>query len=529
MKKKVLALVMACAMSVTLLAGCGSGSSSASKTSSADSASSGGTLTVSLASSPSKLDPIHYSGTYEGQIIEQVCDRLIEYNDDLTDFVPSLATKWKISDNGLKYVFTIRAGVHFQKGKYQNGREMTADDVAYSLNRSAQHSDNNRLSMLKEATVTGKNEVTCTLKTANSAFMAALTDAGNSILPKEEVEGWGDDFGTHLIGTGPFYLEKFQLDEQAVLTANSKYFVAAPKLKKLVFKFISDPTQAANALLTGEVDIATDLAGEAINTVSKSSSAKILKKEAMQINYIRFNMKKGPTANADVRKAMIEAVDFDAVRSALYQYDEVKAAYLPLPYGSWGYDSSLESLFPGYNEADAKALIKKAGYANGFEVNIYVSNNAQRKTLATLLQAYWKKIGIKAKVNVAEWGTFSDTVCSGNADVYAMSWAWYPDPYFFLNKLFSSSETTAIGNGAGYVSTEVDDFLQKAGEATNQTERAKYYSQAMKKTMEDYAGIYYADPYVIYGVNGRAQGFVQRADGILRFVTSDHNVSVTGK
>lgn len=513
-------------MTVALLAGCGSKSdTAASGSAKSSSESSSGTLTVSLSASPSKLDPIHYSGTYEGQIIEQVCDRLIEYNDDLSKFEPSLATKWKISKDGLNYVFTIRKGVHFQKGKYQNGREMTAEDVAYSLNRSAQHSDNNRLSMLKEAKVTGDYEVTCTLKNANSAFMAALTDAGNSIVPKEEVEGWGDNFGTHLIGTGPFYLSQFDLDEKAVLTANSKYFIAAPKVKKLVIKFITDSTQTANSLLTGEVDLATDLTGEAINTVGKADGFKLLKKEAMKVTYVRFGMKNGPTANADVRKAMIEAVNQPAMMKALYQYNEVKSAYLPLPYGSWGYDKSLESLVPSYNLEDAKALMKKAGYANGFDITFYSSN--KDSTLPTLLQAYWKKIGINMKIETCEWGTFSDTVCSGKADVYAMSWMWYPDPYFFLNKLFSSSETTAIGNGAGYVNSQVDALLDKASESTDQDERAQYYSQVLKTVTSAYTGIYYGVPYVIYGVNNRVKDFVQRADGTLRFVTADRNVSVT--
>lgn len=60
--------------------------------------------------------------------------------------------------------------------------------------------------MVIKAEATGDYEVTCTLKSANSSFLTALTDAGNAIVPKEEVEGWGDDFGNHLVGTGPFSL-----------------------------------------------------------------------------------------------------------------------------------------------------------------------------------------------------------------------------------------------------------------------------------------------------------------------------------
>ncbi len=97
----------------------------------------------------------------------------------------------------------------------------------------------------------------------------------------------------------------------------------------------------------GAVDLATQLSGEAINTVQNAGNGiELLKTEALKINYVRFNAQKGPTADPLVRKALIEAVDLDAVRTALYQYDEVEAAYLPLPYGSWGYDASLESMVP---------------------------------------------------------------------------------------------------------------------------------------------------------------------------------------
>ena len=528
MKKKLLSLLLVGAMSLCMLAGCGGGDDQKTPASDAGNvAASNGTLTVSLSSSAAKLDPIHYSGTYESQIIQQVCDRLVEYNDAMDDYVPSLATSWSVSPDGVTYVFQIRQGVHFQNTQYAQGREMTAEDVAYSLNRSAQYSDNNRLAMLDKAEVTGDWEVTCTLKGANASFLTALTDAGNSVIAKEEVEGWGDNFGYNLSGTGPFYMEKFELDEQAVLVANDEYWLGEPALDKLVFKFITDSNQAANALLTGAVDIATSLSGEAINTVDKAENVELLKIEDLKINYMRFNSQRGPTADIRVRQALAAAVDFDAVRKALYRYDEVKAGYLPLPYGSWGYDASLEALAPTYDVEKAKQLLAEAGYEDGFEITINVSNTEERKTLATMLQGYWSEIGVTAKVAVNEWGTFSDTVCSGNSDVYAMSWTWYPDPYFFLNKLFSSEETTAIGNGAGYVNDYVDEMLTKAFETTDIAERAEYYGKAMEQAMKDCVGVYYANPYGMYGINGRVQDFVARADGRLRFIVSEDGNTVS--
>lgn len=93
---------------------------------------------------------------------------MLSYNKDYQKSYLHWQMSWTVSDDGLTYVFKIRQGVKFQKGKYQDGREMTADDVAYSLNRSAKESSLNRLDMLENAEVTGDWEVTCTLAEPNA-------------------------------------------------------------------------------------------------------------------------------------------------------------------------------------------------------------------------------------------------------------------------------------------------------------------------------------------------------------------------
>ena len=498
----------------------------------ADEPKQGGTLTVSLTSAPSKLDPIHYSGAYEGQIICAACDRLIEYNDELTEFVPSLATSWEVSDDGITYVFQIREGVTFNPSDYHDRRPLTAEDVAYSLNRSAQFSDNARLSMLDKAEATGDLEVTCTLTNACAAFLTALTDAGNSIIAQEDVDGYGDSFNRNVCGTGAFKLVEFSLDERATLEANEEYWLVRPNVDTLVFRFITDLTQNANAAVTGEVDIATDLMGEAIATVQASDAVEVLTTQALQISYIRFNSRDeiegrpNPLADVNVRKALAMAADWDAIRTALFKYDDAVPGYLPIPFGSWAYDPSQESLAPSCDIEQAMQLMADSGYASGFDISMYVTNNQARVDLATMLQAYWSVLGVNLTPVIGEWGSYSDAVCGGKADTYAMSWAWYPDPYFFLNNLFASNQTTAIGNGAGYVNAEVDDLLLKAVQTNDQDERAKYYQQVIEIAMNDCVGVYYAVPNVFYAKNPRVHDFAQRADSMLRFVTASRNTWV---
>ena len=122
---------------------------------------------------------------------------------------------------------------------------------------------------------------------------------------------------------------------------------------------------------------------------------------------------------------------------------------------------------------------------------MYITNETFRQKAATILQSYWQAIGVELKINTVEWGTFSESASSGNADMYGMSWTWYPDPYFFLNKLFSSKEIGALGNGQGFSNAEVDQLLDDALKATDQNERAEMYKKALRIVTEQLPGIFY--------------------------------------
>ena len=553
MKKRLLALLLAGAMVATALSGCGGKSSSdSSDTSSSTEASEdtgssgeatkienkeatidvpdevtkGGELSIALTSSPMKLDPVKYTGTYEAQIIYQVCDTVVNYDKDLEEIIPGLATEWTVSDDGMQYTFTIRDDVYFQPGEYQDGRLMTAEDVAYSMNRSAAESAMNRLDMLDHAEATDDTHVVATLKAPSAVFLTSLTNAGNAVVPKEEVEGWGDEFGNHLVGTGPYAMESFELDQQTTLVKNDKYFLGEPNLDKVIFKVITDPNQEVNALRTGDVDIATQLTGETVQLVAEDENVNLLQKPGIQIAYAYFNMQDGPTADPAVREALIKAVDYNELAAGVFQYGEGEAACLPLPKTSWGYDESVEADVPSYDPEGAKQLLADAGYGDGFELDMYITNETFRQKAATILQSYWSQIGVTLNINTVEWGTFSETCSTGKADVFAMAWSWYPDPYFFFDKMFASSAIGTLGNGQGYSNEEVDKLLADALVITDQDERADLYKQALKLITDDNPGIFYGNPLESLGINPRVQDFNQRSDGTIKLFTEEENVWV---
>lgn len=538
MKKRILTAILCLTVSAGLSA-CGSNSSApqtppSGETQNANAAEttqpagdpvSGGVMTISLPASPKNLDPVKYTGTYESQIIDTIGDTLVEYNSELTEIKPSLAKSWTVSEDGLTYTFSLRDDVYFQPGKFQDGRKMTAEDVKYSLERSKEKSAMNRLDMLDHCEVISDTEIKCYLAEPNAVFLTALTDAGNIIIPKEEAEGWGDDFGAHLVGTGPFALKTFELDQQATLVRNDKYWAASPYLDGVIYKPVSDGNQAVNALRTGEINLATSLSGEAVKIARDDSSVKLMEMPGLHIAYIYFNQVNGPTADIKVREAIIKAVNVEELTAGVYQYQEAKPASLPLPPGSWGYDSSLEAETLAYDPEGAKKLLAEAGYPDGFDMDIYISNTESRVKMATLFQAYLKQnLNINVNINTSEWGTFSEIGASGKADVFAMSWTWYPDPYFFLNKIFHSDAIGSLGNGQGFNNPEVDKYLDDALLTTDQAKRAELYKKALAVIVKQYPGIFYANENVNWGVSPNVQGLVQRADGKVKICTSDINV-----
>lgn len=528
-RNKLIVLLMACCMTVSLFAGCGkksedaAGGDTSAKTEVSEEDKFGGTLTIALASVASNIDPIKFTGVYEGQIIENVADTLIVYSDDMTSFNGSLATEWESNEAGDEWTFKLREDVYFQPGEYQDGRQMTAEDVKYSLERSHNESALARLTMLDHCEVIDEFTVKCVLQSPDAAFLPALTNSGNVIVPKEEVEGWGEEFGAHLVGTGPFMMGEWKTDESANLVKFDKYWGGDVYLDGLNFVYITEVNQRVNALKNGDIDIAYDVTGEGIADIQADENLVMNLQPGMGVNYIYFNMKNGPTADIKVRKALQMAVDREAMVAALYQYGEGQPGYLPIPPNSWGYDETLEDLVPKYDVEGAKKLLAEAGYPDGFTLEYYTGDSATSKKVGEIFQQFCSKIGVTVNINQAAWGTFSEIGASGNADVIAMSWTWYPDPYFYLNGMFHEESLGTLGNGQQFNIPEVNDLLDQAVEISDQEERAKLYKEAVKLIVEQYPQIDYAIANVCVGMNKNVQNYVVRPDKTIEVAGDGHN------
>ncbi|MBP2665124.1 MAG: extracellular solute-binding protein family 5 [Firmicutes bacterium] len=523
--KKTLALFLMVLLSTSLLAGCGGDKGASKEGSSTPKA--GGKLVVALAQVPNTLDPVKYTGTYESNVMFAIFNTLVVYDQTLSEIQPSLATKWSVSSDMTEYTFELRDDAYFQKGKFQDGRKMTAEDVKYSLERSAKESAMKRLRMLKSVTVLDGNKIKITIDKPNAAFLAVLTDRGNSIVCREEVEGWKEQFGQHPVGTGPFTFVSWAKDDNITLARNEKYFGGKPNLDTLVWRFIPNPNMMVNAVRTGEIDIATRITGPDRETIKKDSNLIMLSVPGMNVTFVGMNMQNGPTANIKVREAIAAATNADEIVNAVFKWGGAVRSYGPVPAASWGYNPAVKDMAPKFDLSKAKQLMKEAGYENGFKVTIVTPQDDNRIKLATIMQTQLKAINIDVEVKSMEWGSFSDTVAKGKADMYTLAWSWYPDPDFFLYQMFDSRQFGTLANGQGYKNDKVDALIRQATEsAGGQEARTKIYQDIQALISKDVPRVEAWSLDEANVIKKRVHGYKVSADGLIRIVTNGINVWV---
>ena len=356
-----------------------------------------------------------------------------------------------------------------------------------------------------------------------AAFLTVLTDIGAAIVPKEEVEGWGEDFVLHPVGTGPFVMTEWVKDDHMSFDRYEDYWGEKPYVKKLTYKFIPDKAVLTLALLSGEVDISSDILDQDIPKVNANPNVQAVVVGGNNIYATYMNSMKGPTTDPKVREAIFKAIDVTQIAKVLFPNGSGVAGYGPIPPGSWAYNPNVQDFYTAYDPDGAKQLLKDAGYADGLKLTIYTSDDPNRRKMAIIMQSMLKKVGIDLEVISLEWGSFVGITSKGDADMYAIGWTWYPDPEFFMYYMFHSSKIGTYGNGGGYNNPEVDKFIELGEASADQAERTEFYRKAEELVMKDMVFFPGYHKLVVMGVSNRVKGFTVSSDMTIRIVAPGTN------
>lgn len=467
----------------------------------------GGEIVITYQNDVATLDPAIGYDWQNWSMIKSLFDGLMDYEPGTTELKNDLAEHYEISEDGLTYTFTLRPGVTFH-----NGREMTSDDVKYSLERTVNPQtqspgagffssiegfeavSSGEATELSGIATPNQNTVEITLNAPDATFLHVMALNFASVVPQEAVEAAGGDFGKQPVGTGAYKLEEWALGQRLTFVKNEDYFrEGIPYIDKIDFEIGQEPNVALMRLQRGEVDIAGD--GVPPAQFLQFSQDPELKEllvigDQLHTGYMTMNVTIPPLDNVNVRKAINMAINKERIVRVIN--GRATPANQPLPPAMPGYDDSYEG-YP-YDIEQARSLLEEAGYGDGFETELFVMNTDPQPRIAQAIQQDLAQIGIEA--NITSLAQANVIAAGGEQDQAPLVWsggmAWiadFPDPSNFWGPILGCEGAVTGGwNWAWYCNEELDARADEANAMVSpeqQEERAELWGEIFTTAMDD--------------------------------------------
>lgn len=453
--------------------------------------------------SPSSFNPqIFTDGTSSNAASMTLYNRLVEFETGTTKIVPGLATSWEISKDKKVYTFTLRKGVKFHTTKYFTPtRDFNATDVLFSIQRQkdkthpfhnvsgGQYEYFNGMEMgelITSVVALDPYKVQITLSHPEAPFLANMAMSFMSILSSEYAdklakEGKKENIDNFPVGTGPFVFQSYAKDSVIRYSAHKGFWGQRGNIDNLVFAITPDANVRSQKLKTGECNFVNEPAPADLKDLEKNPKLTIMQDAGLNVGYLSFNVTKKPFDNALVRKAISLALNKKLYIDAIYLGNAMPAKN-PLPPTIWSYNKSIPD--DRYNVEEAKKLLTKAGYPNGFDTELWtlpVSRpyNPNGKKMGELMQADLAKIGIKVKLVSYDWPTYLEKSKTGTHQMLQMGWTGdNGDPDNFLSVLLGCGAVKSGSNYSKWCDKKFDDLISQAKLTTDIKERSKLYEKA---------------------------------------------------
>jgi len=457
----------------------------------------GGSVTVGITQDLDSLDPHKAIAAGTKEVLFNIFEGLVklDYNGKL---VPAVAESYDVSPDGLVYTFTLRQGV-----KFHDGTPVTADDIVYSIKRSAgllKPIDptvvvETALSGISEINIADEKTVEVVLSQADTELIYYLTCA---IVPANY-----DKLSTKPIGTGPFKFVSYAPLESIVMEKNEDYYLqGVPYLDEVTFKMSANTDAAFLELRAGSIDILPYLTDAQAGQLPEGYELKAGSMNLIQGMFLNNEMP--PFDNALVRKALCYAVDRQAVIDMVAGGRGNVIGTNMFPGFKDYYDAELVNAYP-YDPQKAKDLLAEAGYKDGLSFTITVPSNYQYHVdTAQIVIEQLKQVGVTADIQLVEWASWlSDVYKAKDYQATLSGLAAEMAP----RKALERFQSDADNNFMNYKNEEFDRIYQLVEKTTVEEERISYYKQLEALLTKDAVAVYLQDPYQMTAVSDKLGGY----------------------
>ena len=449
------------------------------------------TLTLGMALEPSPgLDPTGGAAQSISEItLYNVFETLAKINED-GSVSPLLAERWEISPDLKSYTFHLRKGV-----KFHNGEPFNAKAVKFSFDRAmAENSvnkDKRKFAAITSVAALDEHTLVILNSQLDPNFLFGLATGPAIIVEPKSAE----TNATKPVGTGPYKLEAWNKGASVVLTKWDGFRnAAAIKLKKVTFRFISDPAAQTAAVLSGDVDLFPRIGTRSVPQFKNNPNYQVLIGNSQGKTILTINNKKKPLDDVRVRRAILAAIDRKAVIEG----------------GADGYGSPIGSHYvkglPGYidttgvnpfNIEKAKALLAEAGVKTPLNLSLKLPPPAYARQGGEVIAAQLAKIGIVAKIENVEWAQWlSGPFGKGDFDLTIVL---HVEP-------FDLGNYANAGYYWGYNNPKFNELYEKINNAPRADERVKLLGQAQQMLANDAVNGFLFQPQLPTVANKKLKG-----------------------
>lgn len=459
---------------------------------------------------PYTLDPALVRTVRSAVYVMEIFSGLVTFDQNMK-LVPDIAEKWEVSDDGKTYAFYLRKGVRFH-----NGREVTASDFKYSMERACDpdtgaKTAENYLGDIVGAKqmLTGEAEhisgikvidgytLEITIDAPKPYFLAKLAHHTAFLVDRQNVES-SKEWWRQPNGTGPFKLREWQEDEVLILERNDLYYREPAKVSYVVYRLWGGvPIRMYE---TGEIDTTYVYTADIERVLDPANplNKELTTVPEFSVFYIGFNHTKPPFDDAKVRQAFCHAIDKDKIINIVLK-DMVKRADGILPLGFPGYKEGVTGL--SYDPQRAKDLIAESKYAdvsNLPQITFTTSGRGEVSDLEAALVDMWRQnLRVEVEVRQLEPETYFEVLMEQKDEIFDSGWvADYPDPENFLDILFHSGSEENTGE---YSNPQIDTLLEEARGEQDVTTRMSLYQKIEQMLVDDAAclPLYYDIDYAL--------------------------------
>ncbi len=464
------------------------------------------TLRFASAFDPQSMDPHALALLYQSRVVSQVYESLVNRDRDFK-LEPALATSWKMVD-ARTWRFTLRPNVRFH-----DGAPLTADDVVFSIER-ALAKTSQRAFQLRGVTGARKVDrltVDILLASSDAVLPEKLIFIGIMSRPWAEKHGaqQPQDFNarqeTYAVrnanGTGPFVLKRYEPDARVVLAANADWWGRGAgfgdgNLDGATYTVIqSDATRMA-ALATGEADFVIDPPFQDVARLAQDRRLKLVSTTDIGTQYLGFDQARSELETSDVkgrnpfrdlrvRRAVYQAIDIDSiVAKVLRGQARATGSFVSALVG--GYLPELDRR-PPYDPATARALLREAGYPNGFSVQLDCVNVTFRAAVCQAISAMLAQVGIRAAFQPSPSALFFPKLTQATSSFFEFGWIPTTDAWSMLNSIVRSYDGSGAGqfNGGRYSNPDLDALIDSIRIEPDAARRNRLVGDALRLMADD--------------------------------------------